>query len=102
MLLEIKLNWENPNRMKDSTVSLIARVLEYQERASLGGLSYFYRLDVREFKWEDIYYPVKAASIEFGKLHIQLDDEDLEIFGIPIASCQVVDDFPIPSITFKK
>lgn len=102
MLLKIELDWENPGRMKDSTVSLIARVLEYQERANLDKLSCFYRLDVGELEWEGIYYPVKAASMEFKKLHIQLDDKDLDILNIPIASCQVVDDFPIPSITFKK
>ena len=103
------MDWGNPARMKDSTVSLIARVLEYQERANLDELSCFYRLDVGEFKWEGISFPVKEASIEFGRLHliefgrlyIYPDDEDFEISGVSIASCQVVDDFPIPLLRNK-
>ena len=103
MLLKIKLDWENPDRLEDSTLSLVAKVLSYQEQGASDGPYLIYCLDVKEFELECTEYKVKTASLltypKLGgaNLTVELDDEDEEILNIPIESCEVVENFPIPS-----
>jgi hypothetical protein len=104
MLLKIKLDWENPDRLQDSTLSLIAKVLSYQEQGASDGPYLAYSLAVRDFEWELVSYNVKTASLlTFPKLGganliVELEDEDVEILNIPIESCEVVENFPPPSL----
>ena len=99
MLLKIKLDWENPDRPEDFTTCVFARVLDYQ---SLGNDSnHLYRLDMASFLWMANYLDVKLAHLDNRYLSVEFQDEDYEILNVPIASCEVVDDFPVPTVVIE-
>jgi hypothetical protein len=100
MLLKIELDWNNSDIGKNSTLCLFANVLECQVLANDSNSRRSYRIDVDCFLLNNDFLDVKLAYVTSrNNVEIEFQDQDLEILNVPIASCEVVESFPVPDFS---